>query len=387
MAALMMETEFAMEAGTSLALETTTSEGAFRALADEWNQLADALPHATLFQRYDWPRAWWDVLSAHEPYIVTMRENRRLVGVAPLMKSREKFLRAFPARRLDVMASYENRHDVCLFAGEPGRAWGKLLPYLAGRRDWDVLFLNAQEEPEAPDAVLPGLCRRLGCGVVDMRTGASPFLPLPATPEEFLKGLDGKFRKGLRGAERKLAEAGPVRHEVYDSRVETLELVLERLFAVSRKGWAHAELTAIGSTEPLRKYYAGVAAMAQRNGWLQLHVLRVGERDVAFEFSLYYRGVLSNLKQGFDPELAAGSPGQVLKRYVVEDAIRRGAREYDMLGVAEPYKLKWTDLTRPRYKWAIFNRHPYARFLHAMQTKVWEPIRARRARGAEAEKE
>jgi CelD/BcsL family acetyltransferase involved in cellulose biosynthesis len=361
---------------TTYHIDHITSAGDIWENAGEWNALVDRSQHAHLFHRAEWARIWWEHLAGKtDPSCLFVRCGQELAAVVALMSARSHFLKVFPVRCLTVMGNDEAARDNVIVGENAPRVLDAVGGHLAERQDWDILKLHTRDHGIPSASELPEICRKYGFGLVDHTASVSPFIELSPSWAKFWDGLASKFRKNIRYGERKLAERGTIRHEVYTTG-DNLSSVVQRLLALSKKGWAHKGGTGIASTPELESYYSGLAQVAAENGWLYLHVLTVGGRDAAFEFNLLHRDVVYNLKIGFEPELANGSPGQILKRYVLEDAIGRGAREYDMLGVADAYKLEWTNRARKRYKWLIFNSHEYGRFLHALQTRLWQPMRA-----------
>lgn len=152
-----------------------------------------------------------------------------------------------------------------------------------------------------------------------------------------------------------------------------------RLFSISEKSWQHGEPTGISSTPAMLAYYSSLAEVANEKGWLGFHILSVGGRDVAFEYRFLFEGVVYCLKRGFDSAFAKSSPGRVLRRYVLEQTFRSGASEFNMLGIADSFKMAWTRTTRKHCKWLIFNRNLYGRMLYGMRTRVWDPLKQRLA--------
>ena len=58
-------------------------------LLPEWEQLFAADDQATPFSSAEWARAWWTHWAgAGRPFIVTVRDGGRLVGLAPLVLAR-----------------------------------------------------------------------------------------------------------------------------------------------------------------------------------------------------------------------------------------------------------------------------------------------------------
>jgi CelD/BcsL family acetyltransferase involved in cellulose biosynthesis len=121
---------------------------------------------------------------------------------------------------------------------------------------------------------------------------------------------------------------------------------MDEVLALSEKTWQHANGTGIGSTPAVRTFYTSIAAESGLRGQLEIALLREGGKPIAFELNLAAERTVYNLKLGFDPGRADLSPGLVLRDAVLRRAIDRGISKFDFLGMAEPYKLHWTDTVR-----------------------------------------
>jgi CelD/BcsL family acetyltransferase involved in cellulose biosynthesis len=75
--------------------------------------------------------------------------------------------------------------------------------------------------------------------------------------------------------------------------------------------------------------------------WLWL--ARIGGKLAAYQINLLAGDRLWFYNGAYDPAFRAYYPGGVLHYRIIEDACRRGFREYDFLVGSEPYKRGWTD--------------------------------------------
>lgn len=159
-----------------------------------------------------------------------------------------------------------------------------------------------------------------------------------------------------------------------------VEPLLDRIYAVEASGWKGREGTAINqSPETLRFYNRSVRNWAQR-GWLRLFTLWLGPEVVAFQINILCRGVLTQLKVGYDERHSKLSPGQVLQLQLLRWAFANpDVRVYDMLGgggKAEETKRKWATDAEPLYSVTVFRRNPLGllarlRFVAAPRVKRW----------------
>lgn len=182
--------------------------------------------------------------------------------------------------------------------------------------------------------------------LVTVRPGlAGPRLVLPAEPGQVLAGVSHGLRNQYRRKLRALSRQGEVR--LRTATAESAEVDLELFLDLEASGWKGRQGTAIRcrpSTLALYREFAGAAA---RRGYLRLQVLEVSGRAVAADLSCAFGGGVHMLKTGFDETCAESSPGLVLRGLALEAAVADGYRSYDLLGAAEPYKLRWGGAPRP----------------------------------------
>jgi CelD/BcsL family acetyltransferase involved in cellulose biosynthesis len=207
---------------------------------------------------------------------------------------------------------------------------------------------------------------------------SSPYVRIPESWNAFEAGLSPNFRKQLRKAKRH----SNADFAIVDS-VSGVDRTLPEVFAVAEKAWAGAKGTAISSTPEHRAFYTELSYRAAQDGGLFLSVLRVGGKCIAFSYDIRYRDRIYSTKTAYDPEYASLSPGNLLTAFLLEhicDHLSKDIREYEMLGEAEPYKLRWTPLRRNHVKTHIY--HPskaYARILSYAHSALMLHPQARKA--------
>ena len=299
-------------------------------IAAEWDALADRVD-ASPFSRPGWYAAWWEAFGDDGRFgVVALRgESGRLRAVAPLVRDGA------------VTRSPSNEHTPRFgLLAEDEDALAELSRIIFRLRQQRLSLWPI--DTEAPTlAALRAAAEEAGYRTVERVELASPYRSLEGVAEaEAL--LDRKMRKDLRRCRRRLEERGDLQ-VVVERGDGDLDAALEEAFDVEARGWKGAAGTAIGAADATRDFYASVARWAAERGTLRLVQLRLDGRTIAFEIDILEGGGLHSLKAGFDPEYAASSPGHLAAHAAVQEAIDGGARSYELLGDAEPYKLKWTD--------------------------------------------
>jgi CelD/BcsL family acetyltransferase involved in cellulose biosynthesis len=327
----------------STLLARPASLAGLEALSPEWEALAERL-QAPPFFRPGWIAAWWRAFGRGRLEIRTERrtEDGGLAALFPVSRGR------------GACASPTNwRSPEFGLLAESASAARRLCASLLGERPRRVslAFLPPdQAELVRAEAVARGL------RVIQRTLQHSPFVPVAGDWESYRQHLNKGFRDDLERTRRRLAERGAVTFEV--SAASEHELLLEEGLAVEASGWKGARGSAIRSSPPDRLFYTEVARWAAARGWLRLAFLRLDGRALAFDFSLEHAGVHYLLKTGYDPAFRELGPGRLLREHMLARAFHERLRSYELLGAAEPWKLRWTSATRPRELVQAFRTSP-----------------------------
>jgi CelD/BcsL family acetyltransferase involved in cellulose biosynthesis len=256
-----------------------------------------------------------------------------------------------PLRQLGS-ASNEHSGRFDLLAERPREASAAFLAHLAEDRSWDLLRITHLTEGGAAWALLEA-SERAGLPAGVWHSGRSPYVKLPATLEA-LAAAKRKNRKTLRRKRRRLEERGKVTLERVEGG-EALDLWLEEGFRIERSGWKAKNGTAVSQDPRTLGFYTQLAHRAAAEGQLALYFLKLDGQPIAFQFGLSYGGRYLAMKPGYDEAYADVSPGQLLTESLIEDCVRRGIRELDLLGDDTVSKREWTDRAR-RHGWLFVFR-------------------------------
>ena len=92
-----------------------------------------------------------------------------------------------------------------------------------------------------------------------------------------------------------------------------------------------------------RDFYVRLIRALAPTGWLRFDVVLFDDAPIAFHLGFEHRGRFLWYKPTFDARLAAKSPGEVLIKLLLDDAIDRGLKEFDFTVGAEPFKLRFAN--------------------------------------------
>jgi hypothetical protein len=89
-------------------------------------------------------------------------------------------------------------------------------------------------------------------------------------------------------------------------------------------------------------------------GALDLNLLLVDERPVAFNYAYHYRGSVFGLRTGYDARAASEGAGTVLQHAMIEDSFARGDHTYDLGPDYLASKRYWQTEVRTAYRYTHF---------------------------------
>jgi len=348
-----------------LVVEEKRSLAEMEEISDEWRLLHSSLDKPSLFLGYDWFRICAKQLEKDQRLLIlTVRQGGRLIGIAPLIEKRVR-VRHFPVREIGfLMNPVAPFVDFILLDAEP--ALTAVLQYLLKIHSrWDVLsFVKLRDYGRV--TLLTKLVEPTNCLISVGEVCRTPFLPLASTWEEFYKSKSRKFRMTRRSVANRLQRLGSVSVERVRAKSYALK-ALEDMLVVSRKGWKRIEGRDPLSVEFERSFFSALTAVAARQGWLNLWLLRLGEDVIAAEYHLNDQGTMYGLRPQYDEAYAAYSPGRYLDYEIVEQLFRDGCTCYDMGPGAADYKLAWTDLAYACYGFQMHQGSSYSKFIYRLE--------------------
>ncbi len=189
--------------------EVVADYSAFLRLEAEWN---DAVARAQIshpFLRHEWIRTWWDSFGPstraarsgqanRELHIIVVRDEGRIIAIAPLMRERAPAY-GLPVRRLALLANDHTPRTDFVIAGKPDEAYRAIWNALLRDIDqWDVLQLTQLLRASTTVAVMSQFATAEGLPIGVWKSSDSPYLELAGTWDSYWASLPSKFRSNVR---------------------------------------------------------------------------------------------------------------------------------------------------------------------------------------------
>ncbi|MBI3128609.1 MAG: GNAT family N-acetyltransferase [Candidatus Tectomicrobia bacterium] len=350
-------------------VETVTDYDELVRLGPWWDRMVEEAGIDHPFLSHDWICTWWECFGeGKEIHILLVKEGGELKGIAPMMLSRERMY-GLPVRRLGFAYHAHGLRCDFIVAREAEGVHLAIWNHILGNMDkWDVLEFGQLPAESRTFKELAEAAGGEGVLAETWESTRSPYIRI-GDWESYFRGLPRKHRANLRNRRKRLARLGPLRFEEIVSG-EDIGKALEDGFRLEAAAWKGEAGTAMICRPEVRRLYAKFAERTARRGWLCLHFMSVGQRRIAFGYSLYYKNRLYWLKSGYDPAFAAYSPSNLLFSTVLRNAFERGLVECDLLGFDEDWKLRWTRELRSHRWLFVLPKTRHGRLLHAVKFQL-----------------
>jgi CelD/BcsL family acetyltransferase involved in cellulose biosynthesis len=310
-----------------------------------WADLVNRNPSSSVFQTFQWHSCWWKAFGdRHRLFVILCHKDKQLVGIAPMMITRNVGAQSHPRAQICFIGSTNGSSDYLDFIVDPNT-------------------------PEALDAILNEIFEYLSeVGRIHLSHFPTHFENQPRTVAYFEAHatkvvvefdqeapclLMGNRQEDLRVANKSslrrrynyFKKSGDLRFHQCSSESEILAYI-DTFFD---QHMARRDLTDSPSQfrDPAqRSFYRDLVYKLFPQGWLRFDTVLFDGQPIAFHFGFEYRNKFIWYKPTFDVQYWKRSPGEVLIKFLLEDAIEKGLDEFDFTVGSEAFKHRFSNEVR-----------------------------------------
>ena len=335
--------------------------------AQDWRVLCDESADDQPFYRPEWIGAHIRAFSpGAKVVLLTVTSQGRLLFLLPLLQEWAIFS-GIPVRKLrGPVNSHSCRFDAVRQRSAEGdaavtAAWN----YLRSLSDWDLLEMS--DVPEGGTiSKLALVAAASGNQTAQVPMRRSPYVPIPSDSAGLQQlPANKKLRSQLRGIRRDLAQQGELKFERSVERS-----AMNRFYELESAGWKGSEGSAIACNPDIRKFYDEVSQAAEQFGYLSMYSLELNGELLASHFGLMHKGRYFSPKIAYNEKFPQYAPGHLIVSEIVNDCASRGISEYDITGVNDDWKMKWTSQLRNKFIYFVFRKGLPGTLAHAVRFKL-----------------
>jgi len=345
-------------------------------LRPAWSDLLAATPGATVFQTFEFLRAWWEHLGFSDRlYIVVVERSGVPVAIAPLQVTRLRWLGFWFETLIYLGQPPESDRPMVLRQADDLRSLDYVAEYIvadAGR--WQQVILREQLHDDPFAERMLARFRAAGWLTAVTEGPTCPVVVVDRAWPEYLATRPKAFRKSLRRKESTLATAGPVEFAAADGAAADS---LGRYLAVEQLSWkAAAKRIGVAQSSAHLAFYRALARDCAETLGLRFRFLTVAGRDIAATFGLLWRGRLYSLHIAHDSAWDRHSPGVVLTARELQEGFER--HEYavfDFLSGVLPNKGSWATALLPTADVHFDRRNLRGTLHHIVEFRLRPPLK------------
>jgi len=328
-----------------------------------WNSLLPRTPRASFFHTFDWFRLYWKHFGQQQNMrVLVVRALGAPIGIVPLCVHRRRY------RVGNVRVLSYPLDDWGMWYGPIGphqsASMFMALKHLRETpRDWDLLDLRWTPAEHTDHNATGRALRATGWRPHKSAYQQASIVRMDHDWDHYLASKSSKWRTELRRQLRVVERAGDVEFVRYrpagvcqgdgDPRWDLFDACRE-LAAVSWQGQSTTGNTL--SHEPYDRFLRDCHQASAKLGMLDVSLLKLDGRPVAFAYNYHYDGNVYGLRMGYDPRLSNHGLGKALLARTLQDSFARGDRQYD-LGVGEyEFKRRFRTDVETSYRYTCYPR-------------------------------
>ncbi len=314
-------------------------------LREEWNKLLISSAANNLFLTWEWISSWCTHMlkSSETTFIITAREEGNLVGIAPLIRDRHRFLGDY----YHIIGQQYSYHlGFIAVIGKEDDVFSALFDYLfnvVGKKFFVLDFLHLDEDPNFETIYLNEIKRR-GYFVDKRIENPCRVLDLPENNDEYIeKGiLSDNLRLNLKKDLKRLSADYDFRY--FDADEEDFSNYWQVLLTLHREEMRKREKYSVLSNYCFSSQIENACELLNENHSVRLAVIKINNVTASVLLGIIYNKVFNAITVGLSSDLKQTLPWVNLSvlshTFAIKSAIESGCREFDFLGGNHDFKRK-----------------------------------------------
>ena len=307
----------------SYTVESETLESIFA----HWQRTDSLLRWNCLFVLPVWLKPWWDNFgSSSALYLLSIRQEGRTIGIAPLQRSDDTVR----------LIGDENVCDYLDFIVAPEKSaefYRILLNYLKQDGVKRLELAQVRQNSSVMAQLLP-VAEKTGCRISYEKNDMSFELALPGSWDDYLTLLSGKERHEIRRKLRRLNEAGQMSYRMVED-ASSIKNEMEAFLELFRS--YRSDKTEF-MNDRMVSFFKELAEALKEARILKLFFLELDKKPIAATMCFDYHSTMYLYNNGYDKRFGSLSVGMLSKVLSIKESIQSGKKTYDFLKGAEVYK-------------------------------------------------
>jgi len=312
-----------------------------------WDRLLAASDVRPITQTFAFQKLWRETYEVEQLLPLAAERNGATVAIAPFF--------ATGGMVFFLGVGEADYHDVIGAGHDPDVMAALVAAAMERTEDFEGFKLHFFPEESRTPAALEEAARRLGLDLHEMGDIVTVVVDMAADPQAVRRAVSGSMNK----REGWFRQRGGIRVQPLTTAAEVLPLLPE-FIAMHVARWESKGIESSYLRPEVRTFLERWVEVSAAHGWLKALRLEWEGRTLAMEFSWEYESRQYCGQWAFPLADARRSPGQVLLRHSVLQALDRGVTIYDQGLGDQEYKFHLPNRTVTCTTWGLFPRDPPA---------------------------
>jgi hypothetical protein len=332
-----------------LKVEAITTDEQFLKLESLWNDLLTQSDTNVLYLTHEWLSTWWKCHKStlKNLLVLLVYDNDELIGIAPFMKIRSRFL-FININRIEFISmmgfaySPENISaslDIIVKRGKHTEVISSIIKYLFDNKStWQFLRLHPILCQSATLVSLKKESAKIGFYFQQRYIFSNIVVNTAKSWDEYCKERGNGFYKNYKRIKQKISKLGDV---VIQEFSQPSDFNYEKILEIERNSWKVKKGIGIDSVI-YKNFYTQFSNIAVLKSWLNLWLLEVNGKPIAYDLTIQYFNNVESLKSSYDENYNSYSPGNLLTYRELEKYIESSVNSMNLLWGNDDSKMKWT---------------------------------------------
>jgi CelD/BcsL family acetyltransferase involved in cellulose biosynthesis len=302
-----------------------------------WKLLHSKTRRASLFQTLDWLQLYWETFGKDQKLRVFMiYRGTEITGIMPMVVRRESTklggLRVLTYPLQDWGSFYGP------IGSSPASTLYEVFRYLRDAdRDWDLIEPRWIDKELVDFGRTAAAMREADFRPIETVWKEIALIEFGANWDDYWQSRSPKFKENLRRAEKKIESHYAPEFIRYRPRGEYAGEedprwdLFDQVVDVAARGWQGDSVD--GTTlchVSVAPFFRAVHELAARLGMLDVTLLRLQDRPMAFTYNYHHCGYVNGLRMGFDAQMKELGIGRYVQYRTFKDSAARGDHTIDL---------------------------------------------------------
>lgn len=344
----------------------------FEMLKTEWNSIVENDPSYGICLTFEFMRLWW--LLFEEPNkkmcILVIKKNDNIIGIAPFIKIYEKFF-GMPITKIEFLcmaqyadspASFTPSLDFLIKENHEEVIYNIFIHLVNKVKGWQFIRLNPIPANSITLNLLEKITTEYNYKFINKEVFVTFNIKLTESWENYFTKLSKNLKRYLKVNERKLQQLGTIEYKIVTSYEEILQM-FPHILEIEKRSWKWNRGVSINSVV-YKDFYKRFAEVGGKLGWVQLWLLRLNDKYIAYDYNILYKNSLVALKGSYDKDYLNYSPSQLLIAEEIKHCYKDGIHNINDLWGQSVAKERWKPTTEAFNEVFIFKNSLYSTILH-----------------------